>query len=108
MESSVSPKNRLSTSEKSNYVSQWKASGLSQKQFCRNMGISPTTFSGWIHQLSAIENRKEVHSIPFIKVESKTPSFLEHSITMEYHGARINLPQSLLPKVIKELSKVNG
>jgi len=101
----------LSIQEKQKIVSEWKKTGLSKHQFCKEKGIIPTTFYGWCRQV-VIASEKGSDLAPVAVVNKKPASFLRR-----YSGeadaeiclpnqtiVRLRLPVETLIAVIEGLS----
>jgi hypothetical protein len=74
-------------------LERWSASGLSQRRFCEERGISLSTFTYWRRRL---RGESEVESqVPFIPVEIKPPQGSRRPSHYEVRlesGARIRVP----------------
>jgi len=74
-------------------MEKWSASGLSQRRFCEERGISFSTFCYWRRRL---RGESEVESqAPFIPVEIKPPNGARRPSHYEVRlesGARIRVP----------------
>lgn len=104
-----------SKDQKKSFCEEWKASGLTQSQYCRNKGLNAVTFSGWIKKFLKYEDKNKVQN----KAESKNkfiPLSLQSSARpqecLEIEAANkltIRLPitacESLISKIIKDISK---
>jgi hypothetical protein len=71
---------------------EWSSSGLSQRRFCEERGISFSTFCYWRRRL---RGDNEVESPPFIPVEVRSPPQSSHASQYEVRledGVRIRVP----------------
>jgi transposase-like protein len=82
---------------------QFKASGKTQKEFCKEIGIYPSTFSGWLKKL---RNNPVKTTGGFVEVSVSTaPKQPLHELEICYpNGVRIKVPTSELALISKLVS----
>ncbi|MCA9413976.1 MAG: hypothetical protein KC944_22370 [Candidatus Omnitrophica bacterium] len=83
---------------------EWSASGLSQRGFCEERGISFSTFCYWRRRLRG-ESEVESQS-PFIPVEIKDPLQPRHPSQYEVYlegGIRIRVPSDFESESLSRL-----
>ena len=69
-------------------VSQFKSSGLSQSEFCRQQGLKLSSLNYWYHALNRVKSKPVKQSNPsFIKIRSDTP--------VSHHQMTLVLPNGL-------------
>ena len=91
------------------YLRLWKESGLTQFQFCQEMGIQYSTFKGWRHKEISSLNNPSVTSTPLIVPVSITDKFLpqtnQHCVIVHTKSAIIEIqpgfPADEVTNVIK-------
>lgn len=102
-----------SKEQKKSFCEEWKASGLTQSQYCRDKGLNAMTFNGWVKKFIQGEAKNKN------KAESKSkfiPLSLQSSVQSQEHleiaaanKLIIRLPitvcESLILKIIKDVSK---
>lgn len=74
-------------------LKEWSTSGLSQRGFCENRGISLSSFCYWRRRLRA--EAEEAPMSPFIPVEIRPPARSLHPSPYEVrleNGIRIRVP----------------
>ena len=64
-------------------VEAWRGSGLSQVEYCRRQGLSPTAFTTWKHRLGAATQsaEAEVEFVAFPLVAAQDPSAVAGGVT---------------------------
>lgn len=73
-------------------IEEFHQSGKSQKHFCADQGVHPSTFSYWMKKKRLSENAKEA----FIKIESTTASSADQLEILYPNGVRIKTSQDNL------------
>ena len=92
--------------EKRTIVEEWMASGIVRAEFCRNKGINPSTFDGWLNRFYPDREKKtKKRQTAMVKIQAAD---LDGEFLMEYRGARIRFSQSSLGNVLQALDAVNG
>lgn len=92
--------------EKRTIVEEWMASGIVRAEFCRNKGINPSTFDGWLNRFYPDREKKtKKRQTAMVKIQA---AGLDGEFLMEYRGARIRFSQSSLGNVLQALDAVNG
>ena len=91
--------------EKKDYLNDWKESGLSRAEYCRDRCLSPSTFQGWVRKYlpEEVGKLKKKGDQGFVKLSGK-----ESSLSMDYRGARIYFPMASLSSVLSTLQSING
>ena len=92
--------------EKRTIVEEWMASGIVRAEFCRNKGINPSTFDGWLNRFYPDREKKtNKRQTSMVKIQT---AGLDGEFLMEYRGARIRFSQASLGNVLQALDAVNG
>ena len=92
--------------EKRVIVEEWMASGIVRAEFCRNKGINPSTFDGWLNRFYPDREKKtKKRNTAMVKIHEAD---LDGEFLMEYRGARIRFSQASLGNVLQALDAVNG
>ena len=92
--------------EKRVIVEEWMASGIVRAEFCRNKGINPSTFDGWLNRFYPDREKKtKKRNTAMVKIHEAD---LDCEFLMEYIGARIRFSQASLGNVLQALDAVNG
>ena len=92
--------------EKRTIVEEWMASGIVRAEFCRNKGINPSTFDGWLNRFYPDREKKtKKRQTAMVKIQA---AGLDDEFLMEYRGARIRFSQAALGNVLQALDAVNG
>ena len=92
--------------EKRTIVEEWMASGIVRAEFCRNKGINPSTFDGWLNRFYPDREKKtKKRQTAMVKIQA---AGLDGEFLMEYRGARIRFSQASLKDVLQALDAVNG
>lgn len=92
--------------EKRTIVEEWMASGIVRAEFCRNKGINPSTFDGWLNRFYPNREKKtKKRQTAMVKIQA---AGLDGEFLMEYRGARIRFSQASLGNVLQALDAVNG
>ena len=82
----------------------WRASGLSQAQFCKQHKLCPKYFSLRRRQLNGNDSQPKTLS-PMIKVQHPVPQ-LPSSVSLHYQGIEVRFAHatpSLIAQVVKQL-----
>ena len=91
--------------EKRTIVEEWMASGIVRAEFCRNKGINPSTFDGWLNRFYPDREKKtKKRQTAMVKIQS---AGLDGEFLMEYRSARIRFSQASLGNVLQALDSVN-
>ena len=72
-------------------IQERNASGLSNREFCRQHGISEKSFYYWLRKLR--EQAAETAGTQLVKLESAAPE--EDLLEIRYHGAELRLPSGV-------------
>ena len=92
--------------EKRTIVEEWMASSIVRAEFCRNKGINPSTFDGWLNRFYPDREKKtKKRQTAMVKIQAAD---LDGEFLMEYRGARIRFSQASLGNVLQALDAVNG
>jgi transposase-like protein len=96
---------KYSTDEQAVHLATWRSSGLSGQAYCRQHGIVPTTFYGWIKAEKRRSKMKSGSQSSFIKVQpQKQPGEnLTSAISIEYRDVRIHLPAEVRMESLKAI-----
>ena len=92
--------------EKRVIVEEWMASGIVRAEFCRNKGINPSTFDGWLNRFYPDREKKtKKRNTAMVKIHEADH---DGEFLMEYRGARIRFSQASMGNVLQALDAVNG
>lgn len=92
--------------EKRTIVEEWMASSIVRAEFCRNKGINPSTFDGWLNRFYPDREKKtKKRQTAMVKIQAAD---LDGEFLMEYRVARIRFSQASLGNVLQALDAVNG
>ena len=80
-------------------IQECNASGLSNREFCRQHGISEKSFYYWLRKLR--QQAAEGTETHFIKLDP-TPT-VEDMLNIRYHGAELRLPSGVDMDVVAAL-----
>ena len=70
--------------EKRVIVEEWMASGIVRAEFCRNKGINPSTFDGWLNRFYPDREKKtKKRQTAMVKIQT---AGLDGEFLMEYRG----------------------
>lgn len=101
---------RLTRGDAASLIDAWQRSGLSQKLFCFQRGISLATFAYWRRRLRELPEIEESGTFDsqLVEVRLKDPSFLSEGWTFRLSGgielcAPANLSVSDLVAIINSL-----
>ena len=88
---------RVSSRKQKNYILKWKQSGICKTEFCRQHGLSTSTFNGWFRKLYPLDENKTVNSKPseeaFLPLQTEAPLKTQHYITIKTSsGAVVRIP----------------
>lgn len=72
-------------------IQECNASGLSNREFCRQHGISEKSFYYWLRKLR--NQAVETAETRLVKLESGAPE--ENPLEIRYHGAELRLPSDV-------------
>lgn len=93
----------LTREEKKTIISEWKDSSKSIAGFCRERGIKPTTFYGWLKS----EKKKERQGFVKLAGIRKSPEIITGQyLTIEKSGIKITLESGLEKGKLKEILEV--
>ena len=97
---------RYSHEEKKEFYKGWKASGLSQSDYCRENELSVTTFNSWLKKFSVGRERFIPVNLDTQTVEEVALQFLEIKLPGKL---LVKLPLTaevgLISRVIREISR---
>ena len=97
---------RYSHEEKKGFCKAWKVSGLSQSEYCRENGLSVTTFNSWLKKFSAGREKfipvtldaQTAVEVGLQFLEIKLPGKLLVKLPLTAEG-------NLISRVIREISR---
>lgn len=98
----VRSKRRLTKEEKQAYRVHWQRSNQSQARFCKQEGLSLSTFNSWLQLLSS-KAVKEKHKEGFIAIE--VPQSAKHSPRL---SLQFKCPNGLVIEGIFSLSEAGS
>ena len=79
---------QYTTEERTNYLAEWRESGKSGGQFCREKDIRPTTFYNWTKKERQKQKVENSGLVKLSKLEITAP---RNNIALEYGGWNIIL-----------------
>ena len=100
------PKKKRTRQEGEQIVAEYHKSGLSQKKFAKQRGITYSALQYWIKVLrdSQDGDRKQKTGVQFVQVLEQEPQSDRASVTLEIHGiAAIRFNQLPEPGYLAEL-----
>jgi len=71
--------NRYTPELKKHHVDQWRASGLTRRQYCESQGINPGAFKHWTSQVKATQG--SIDTLPSIMPIHITPPSAPEPLT---------------------------
>jgi len=77
------------TEEWKTYVAEWRASGLSAEEFCKQRGLSRTRLWAWSSRLRKAERSVSGGGVQLARVIRSGPREDDRTVTVELHGARV-------------------
>ena len=98
MSNALEARNRYRMEEWAQIISQCRASGLSNREFCHQNGIPEKTFYYWLKKLREKAAESE---ITLCRVETESSPGTGCFVRLKYHGADIEVSQSTDPDVLK-------
>ncbi len=102
---------RLTKSERQKYwsdnISQYHASGLSQKEFCRRHNISYWSFNTWKRRLENKVEKNQLQEVPS-EVVKKLPSQKNNFEIQFNETIRISVPDNFSEETLKRILQVVG
>jgi hypothetical protein len=81
-EARARPRRVCTAEQRADYLARFPPSGLTQAQFCRECGLSESTFSQWRHAARASAERR---STQFAEVQMSTPPSAATAATLRLH-----------------------
>ena len=98
--------NKYSDEERKRFCDMWKRSGKPKRHFCKDVGISISTFHGWLKKFNQKEvaNSETTGVIKFLPIEEK--AVVDQKIPVEIklpNGLLIKIETNSLSKLINEL-----
>jgi hypothetical protein len=86
------------------HVEAWRASGLSQTDYCRQQGLNPKTFSAWARRALPIDKDAPLEVIPVQVVPSVPVTTTQANVILRLaHGARLELSTAVSARWLAEL-----
>lgn len=85
-------------------IEKWRASGLSQKQWCKEQGIALSTFHYWLHKPAS----KKSTPASFIELAAETAYPGSSGIELRLGPAKINLEVDFDADTLQRLVKALG
>ena len=88
---------KLSKEKKEKLIVEWEESGKSRAMFCREKGIKPTTFCGWVRKFKKRESG-------FVQIRQVNKVIqINTSIVVEKNNIKINIPSDMIDKHLKTI-----
>ena len=87
MESVIQVRNEYRKQQWAQIIRECQSSGLSNKEYCRQQGISEKTYYYWLKKLRSAATE----GIPQI-VEVEAPASMEDKVYIQFRGAELTLP----------------
>lgn len=105
------PRQVQSVAARKNAIEQWRISGLSPRQWCRQNGIPYTTFMGWRARLNKEESVSSaaLSSSSFIEIvdnPSNSKNFNCSGVVLEYQDVHIHLTKGFDSTVLQSCIRV--
>ena len=98
MSEALEARNRYRMEEWAQIVSQCRASGLSNREFCRRNGIPEKTF---YYRLRKLREKAAESEITLCRVETESSPSAGYNVRVKYHGADIEVSQDTDPGALK-------
>ena len=98
MSNALEARNRYRMEEWAQIISQCRASGLSNREFCRRNGIPEKTF---YYRLSKLREKAAESEITLCRVETESGPDAGCNVRVKYHGADIEVSQNTDPDALK-------
>lgn len=76
-------------------VQECQSSGLSNREFCRQNGISEKTYYYRLRQLRESVIARSSQQGTLVKLEDDTPAVPDQMLRIQFCGARLELPESV-------------
>jgi len=92
------------TTETSQHIATWRASGMTQADYCREHGVNAKTFSAWVRNESRLDNSSPpLEAIP-VQVIPSEPTVIPTPLTLRFkHGTQLELSTAVSPRWLAEL-----
>jgi transcriptional regulator with XRE-family HTH domain len=88
-------------------VSQWRASGLSQKDFCQRLGISDRALNNWLYKSPYRERIARILAARSqAKLDAETPRFLPVAVLSATPETSSQAPCATIEVVLKSGSRI--
>ena len=98
MSEALEARNRYRMEEWAQIISQCRASGLSNREFCRRNGIPEKTF---YYRLRKLREKAADSEITLCRVEDENYSGTKSIVRVKYRGADIEISQNTDPDALK-------
>ncbi len=73
-----------SKKDKASILAEWRSSGLSQSEFCRNHSLSPSTFYTWLKKSQNDQSISASKKPPFLEVVAVPEEILSPSTQLRF------------------------
>jgi hypothetical protein len=85
------------------HIATWRASGLTQADYCREHGLNAKTFSAWVRNESRLDDISALEVIP-VQVIPSEPATIPTPLTLRFkHGMQLELSTAVSPSWLAEL-----
>ena len=98
MSKALEARNRYRMEEWAQIISQCRASGLSNREFCRRNGIPEKTF---YYRLKKLREQAAESEITLCRLETESSPGAGSSVRVKYRGADIEISQNTDPDALK-------
>lgn len=98
MSNALEARNRYRMEEWAHIISQCRASGLSNREFCQQNGISEKTF---YYRLRKLREKASESEITLYRVESESSQSAGCSVHVKYNGADIEVSKNTDSEALK-------
>ena len=98
MSKALEARNRYRMEEWAQIISQCRASGLSNREFCRRNGIPEKTF---YYRLRKLREKAAESEITLCRIETENGPSAEINVCLKYHGADIEVSKNTDPDALK-------
>ena len=86
------------------HVEAWRASGLSQADYCRQQGLNPKTFSAWARRALPLDKDAPLEVIAVQVTPSAPTAIADTNVILRLaHGAQLELSTAVSPHWLAEL-----
>lgn len=91
------------------HVEAWRKSGLSQAEYCRQRGVNPKTFSGWVNREAPAVEPASLELIPVRVAPAPVAAVELPGLVLRLaQGVRLEIPAAVPARWVAELLRGLG